>query len=249
MPATALPDGRVLVVGGAEVGSGQEPSPAAPAEVFDPATGTWQPAPAPTLDASYRVALQLADGTVLFAGGWSDWARNGSAVAERFDARSGAWLAAAPMSVARYYHAGVALPDGRVLMAGGTYIGGWRIGPISYDHQSTEAYDPLANVWAATGPMQAVRVGHALALLPGARLLAVGGQDEDDPSAEVLDLVAGTWRVVGSTSVHRLYGHTATPLPDGRIMVLGGSDQPDVEIFDPTTETWLTAGPGPPTED
>jgi len=58
--ATRLANGRVLVVGGAEVST---------AELYDPPTGTWLPAGALSEPAGLLVAVRLADGRVLVAGG------------------------------------------------------------------------------------------------------------------------------------------------------------------------------------
>jgi hypothetical protein len=59
--AVAMRDGRVLVVSGTTTA------------VYDPATATWtvtEPLPGGRYDAS---AVLLPDGSVLVAGGWSDW--------------------------------------------------------------------------------------------------------------------------------------------------------------------------------
>src|SRR5262245_51766414 len=54
--ATRLADGRILVVGGAEVST---------AELYDPASGTWSPAGTLSEPAGLIVAVRLADGRVL----------------------------------------------------------------------------------------------------------------------------------------------------------------------------------------
>ena len=71
--ATLLPDGKVLVTGGSK--SAQNPNqqstdPAYEAEMWDPATGTWQTMAGFTIYRGYHsVALLLPDGRVLSAGG------------------------------------------------------------------------------------------------------------------------------------------------------------------------------------
>lgn len=63
----ALPDGRVLIGGGAEQ-----------AEVYDPAAGTIVTVPGATLDASlYSTATLLNDGRVLLAGGYAQGGQPG----------------------------------------------------------------------------------------------------------------------------------------------------------------------------
>ena len=71
--ATLLPDGKVLVTGGSR--SAQNPNqestdPAYEAEMWDPATGTWQTMAGFTIYRGYHsIALLLPDGRVLSAGG------------------------------------------------------------------------------------------------------------------------------------------------------------------------------------
>lgn len=60
LTATRLGNGRVLVVGGADV---------AIAEQYDPPTRTWIPAGTLNEPRGLHVALRLADGRVLVAGG------------------------------------------------------------------------------------------------------------------------------------------------------------------------------------
>ena len=64
--AALLPDGRVLVIGG---GAGtQDRSTESTAEIYDPATGVFTPAPAPTTNRLGATAVSLADGNVLVLG-------------------------------------------------------------------------------------------------------------------------------------------------------------------------------------
>jgi hypothetical protein len=63
--ATALPDGRVLVVGGWS----RSASPAS-AVIWDPATETFGPTGSPAEERSRHTATLLIDGRVLVVGGW-----------------------------------------------------------------------------------------------------------------------------------------------------------------------------------
>lgn len=67
--ATVLADGRVLVAGGSTTGKGDINE--ATAEIYDPATGLFADAGDMVTPRSHGRANRLADGSVLFAGGWA----------------------------------------------------------------------------------------------------------------------------------------------------------------------------------
>jgi hypothetical protein len=66
--AALLPDGRVLVVGG--FGSSGDRTVARTAEIYDPDTGRFTPAPAPTGDRRAATAITLDNGDVLVLGNY-----------------------------------------------------------------------------------------------------------------------------------------------------------------------------------
>jgi hypothetical protein len=84
--AALLPDGRVLVVGG--FGSSGDRTVARTAELYDPDTGQFTPAPAPTRDRRAATAVTLANGDVLVLGNYPGngglWPDTDSPTAEIF---------------------------------------------------------------------------------------------------------------------------------------------------------------------
>lgn len=68
-PATRLTDGTVLIAGGEMIGG----SGSAGANLFVPATGTFEYAGAMTIGRGLHRATALPDDTVLITGGWSVW--------------------------------------------------------------------------------------------------------------------------------------------------------------------------------
>jgi hypothetical protein len=84
--AALLPDGRVLVVGG--FGSSGDRTVARTAEIYDPDTGEFTPAPAATRDRRAATAITLANGDVLvlgnYAGNGGMWPDTDSSTAEIF---------------------------------------------------------------------------------------------------------------------------------------------------------------------
>jgi hypothetical protein len=84
--AALLPDGRVLVIGG--FGSSGDRTVARTAEIYDPSTGQFTPAPAPTRDRRAATAITLATGDVLVLGNYPGnggmWPDTDSPTAEIF---------------------------------------------------------------------------------------------------------------------------------------------------------------------
>jgi N-acetylneuraminic acid mutarotase len=158
--ATALPDGKVLVVGGTDTG-----------EVYDPSTGQWT---ATAAMAGVRVghsAALLADGKVLVAGGMAG--TGAGAFAELYDPGSGQWTATGDMVEGRIYHTATPLAGGRVLVTGGIDS----VIDAGVPRTSVELYDPGTGQWTVTESMAVVRNGYTATLLADGTVLVTGGSD------------------------------------------------------------------------
>ena len=232
---TLLPNGEVLVAGGASGPSGWLSS----AELYHPASGTWTMISDMTMPRQWHSATLLANGKVLVAGGTPGgyW----SSSAELYDPATGTWTAIAAMKSARGSHTATLLPSGKVLVTGGA-------GPGNPIIASAELYDPATGAWAWTGSMSAARYYHTATLLPNGKVLVVGGASNGATlsSAELYDPTTGTWTTAGAMTA--LYeGITATLLPNGKVLVAGGLDSSGAfstatELYDPATGTWRTTG-------
>jgi N-acetylneuraminic acid mutarotase len=215
--ATLLPDGRVLVAGGAdEVFNSLDST-----EIYDPSTGIWSPTGNLQHGRRRHTATLLPDGRVLVAGGVGSpqFPMQG---AEIYDPTTGTWSATGSMGTGRYYHTATVLPNGQVLVAGGG-----RIAVLPSGHEAfadVEVYDPSTGEWTPRTSMATPRAAHTATLLPFGSLLIVGR----DSTAEVFD-PAGHWSSTGTLSEGNRRGHTATLLRDGRVLVAGGSVD---DIFD-----------------
>ena len=111
--ATLLPDGKVLVAGGA-LGFGRA---LASAEVYDPDAGSWSAIDGP-IEARYdHTATLMATGAVLVVGGVSGDAPMESV--ELYDPRSERWSATTNLAAARTRHTATLLTDGNVIVVGG----------------------------------------------------------------------------------------------------------------------------------
>jgi hypothetical protein len=238
--ATLLHDGRVLVVGGFD-GKASTAS----AELYDPKTGTFGPAGSMATVRWNDSATLLTDGRVLIAGGDS---RSGNsdtdqlASAELFDPTTGAFSPTGSMTAARAGHTATLLPDGRVLVAGGfTNRPPNAMGSMSL--ASTELYDPQTRTFSATGfSLAEPRIGHVAIMLPGGRVLIVGGDagmSVGYPTAEIFDASKGASTLVSSNVSVR--GNPATMLlPNGKVLFVAYGL---AITFDPATNSFGRSTP------
>ncbi len=171
--ATLLPNGMVLVTGGAP---DTLPSPSADAaELYDPGTGTFKSTGYMTgTSIGAQTASPLINGRVLVAGGGTDFQR--LAGAGVYDPSTGTFTATGSMAMVREWHTGTLLPDGTVLVAGGESEGCTNgicqfIGSVA----NTELYDPSTGTFAAAANMSGRREVHTATLLVDGRVLVAGG--------------------------------------------------------------------------
>ena len=130
--ATALVDGRVVVIGGWEFlsQSATGPEELASVEIWDPASRTFSGAEAMTEARSGHTATLLNSGDVLIIGGSG---------AELWHPATGAFSSAGTLIDPRVAHTSTLLPDGRVLVIGGITPDG--VGPRSHA-PTAELWDP-----------------------------------------------------------------------------------------------------------
>jgi len=161
--ATLLPDGKVLIAGGADDNGSQNALTGA--ELYEPATGTFSTTGSMiTGRASQGSAALLLTGKVLFPGGCGN--SGPLASAELYNETTGAFSATGSMTTARCYHTAALLPTGEVLIAGGT------------TGSSAELYEPTKGAFTATGSMTTGGIDFvmpAATLLPDGEVLVAGG--------------------------------------------------------------------------
>jgi large repetitive protein len=113
--AALLPDGDVLVTGGATPDGGASLT---SAELYNPATGKWSTTGSMN-DARFGATVTaLPDGTVLAAGGCSTCS-NQPALSTAEVYNNGFWFPVHSMTQPRVFQSATALPGGSVLVAGG----------------------------------------------------------------------------------------------------------------------------------
>jgi len=241
--ATLLSNGKVLIAGGF-TGSNGYYSYLSSAEVYDPATSTWNSL-GMTMGRAFHTATLLRNGKVLVAGGFGSIGSLSSA--EVYDPATGIWSSTNSMNTARQNHTATLLPNGKVLVAGGH-----RFINISFSYlNSAELYDPATGSWSTTSSMSTPRQDHTATLLPNGKVLVAGGYTSTSPyylsSVEIYDPATGSWSTTSSMSMARS-SYTATLLPNGKVLIAGGSTSTSpyylssAEIYDPATGTWSTTG-------
>jgi hypothetical protein len=233
--ATLLPDGRVLIAGGMRRNQDFYRS----AEIFDPASGKFQPTGEMLMARVGHAAVLLRSGKVLIAGGWVGHGTTDEA--ELYDPATGKFTEIAHMTMKRGRPEATLLRDGNVLITGG---GSDTDGPGS-SILSAEVLDPATLTFRPTGPMHHARIAHTATLLANGRVLIAGGRgSEVNASTELYDPKTETFSETGRMVTAR-YKHTAGLLPDGRVLLAGGSDERDwhgtlssAEIYDPQRGTF-----------
>lgn len=236
--ATHLPDGRVLVIGGASsLSSGTNT-----AEVFDPATSKWSfVRPSDGSHAAHTATL-LPDGRVLVIGGFLQ------SEVEIYDPKTDTWSVRAAMGKSRGGHTTTVLPSGKVLVAGGG---------TDWTNASDEVflYDPVTDERKDMPPMSTPRVGHVAGLLPSGKVIVVGGANgsvllaERLATAEIFDPKTKTWSPAPTANAKRAFA-VSHVLPSGNFVVIGGDpngilspgDEKSAEVFDESKNAWIKAG-------
>jgi hypothetical protein len=235
--ATLLPDGTVLIAGGAALAS---------AEIYDPATDTFTAlAPMAALRRGHTASLLIdAQGRakVLLAGGY-DIGNHGWAVAtaEIYDATARRFTATGPMGVARESHRTAVLADGSVLVTGGNYLA------------SAERYRPELGLFVDVGAMSVDRAAHSTTLLDDGEVLLAGGWDVA-VAALATGETYGPGAYSGTSATGPMVGprlmHTATLMADGSVLLVGGRSAytegdtlSRAECFDRATRTFAPTGP------
>ena len=139
------------------------------------------------------------------------------------------------MPVARAAHSAVALADGRVLLIGGCVRESCEAGP---DSSTVDVFDPRSKRFEPAGKLLSPRVGTTAAVLPGGRVLIVGGWAGPivTGSTEIFDPATGSSRAGPDLSLPKADMAVAT-LRDGRVLLAGGYDGRnavgEIELFNP----------------
>jgi hypothetical protein len=166
---TSLP-GRALAVGGFSLAGGVSGA----AYLFDPRTSAWTSAGQLHTARFGHTATRLEDGRVVVTGGWN---RRSLDSVEIYEPARSSWTVAGKLEQARHTHTATLLPGGSLLITGGQngavleagfYLSGIPVPTI-------ETFDPSTGQSRVAGRLGSPHFYHSASLLPGGRVLLLGG--------------------------------------------------------------------------
>jgi hypothetical protein len=241
--AALLPDGKVLIAGGADFESSGTTA-LSSAELFDPATNAFAATGSMSTARYGATATTLADGRVLIAGGNDSPTPTISyATTELYDPHTGTFSPGGTMIRGRSRQTATLLADGRVLITGGIEY----VNDTVADLAEAELYDPRTNGFTATGALSTARSYQTATRLADGRVLVAGGGGSDDAhlSAEIYDPARAMFTATGSLTTPR-YKDAAVLLPDGRVLFIGGAQDTlaldTAELYDPAKGSFSSTG-------
>ena len=205
--AVALPEGRVVVIGGL----GRDAQPTGIIEMYDPTEDVFRKVGELQVGRTDHSATLLPDGGILVAGGVSRDFKNLSS-AEIIDSRTFDTRVLVPgMCHARHEHVATLLRDGRILITGGRGVDARR---------TAEVFDPGSQRFQRAGPVNhCTEERHSATLLSDGKVLLLSGESAGLFIPETGEFRALEWR--GAPGGPRV-GHSATLLRSGDVLIVGG---------------------------
>ena len=237
---TLLGNGAVLLAGGLNAGGDSVNS----VETYLNGGFSLDPNAMSTPRDSHTATL-LANGNVLIAGGENGFGNNLN-TAEIYHAADGTFSAPITMTSAHVAHTATLFTSGplqgKVLIVGGDISAPAANVPTN----AAELYDPVANTFTATGPLNVARANHVAVLLPNGKVLIAGGvnsSNQAEGSAELYDPVAQTFSFTGPLGFAQS-SPAAVLLANGQVLVLGGTGSAgqdnQAQMYNPVSGTFST---------
>jgi len=163
-----LPDGRVLLMGGAIAGV-----PTATTYIFNPSTGSVVAGPNMTSARAWFAVETLRDGQILAIGGFTS-AGVATTTTEVFDPVQMVWSAiVTELSERRGYARSALLPDGKVIAFSGDAPDGGGV-PAGTAAAQTDLFDPVTRSWSPLFDSYAV-IAPSVVTLETGEILSAGG--------------------------------------------------------------------------
>lgn len=227
---TLLLDGRVLVIGGFGGPFAYASTALASAEVWDPATGRFQPAGSMADPRVGHSATMLPDGRVLVIGGIGPAGTIASA--ELWHPETGQFSEAGSLRLGRSGHASVLLPNGQVLVAGGRNAEGAGVGDAElWSGPSTNRLTGAISFLDNPPDVTTTRLLDGRVLIAGVYLVPPGFKG----------VIVNSWPIAAPNEFAEMSrsreGHAATLLASGDVLITGGGPTGTSEAS-ATAELW-----------
>jgi PKD repeat protein len=225
-----LADGRVMVVGGQNVGThiGIPTT-----SIFNPVTGTWSRGADMAYARWYPTLTTMADGRAFVSSG-DDQNKARVDTPEIYDPATDRWTSTTPKSQGLYPFT-YQLPSGKLYEAG--------------TKTSTSFFDATTGTWSGgpTAKFGSASYSESGAMYAPGKILRAGGGDPAMNRTQVVDMTASSpaWEETAPMANPRRRMNTPILL-DGSIMAVGGTRTSDDasqailegEIWSPDTKTW-----------
>ncbi len=244
----AVVDGKIYVIGGSNYDVWVVNS----TFQYDPVADTWRTKSSmPTSRSNFGIAVY--EGKIYCIGGDVGTDRPvPTDITEIYDPITDTWETRAPMPTARYDLAANVV-EGKIYLIGGfDYIG-------PYCLNITEVYDPATDTWTAKASMPTGVMSYASAVLDN-KIFVLAGRVYTDTSGydcnltQIYDPILDSWIYGPDLPEPVTYATSAVTsgiMAPKRIYVLGGRQVLDAvnftQIYDPTSDTWITGTPMPTT--
>ncbi len=209
--------------------------------IYDPGTNTWSGGAAmPVPDALHHIQL-AAIGTKIYAiGGLATWKGPAATTVMIYETTTNSWSQGATMPWPRGA-AGIAVHQGKIYVAGGM--------SSSIPTARFDVYDPVADSWTQLPDMPRTRE-HFHAVVANGKLWAIGGRNFGITNyvtqTDAYDFSSGQWQTGFAPMLTPRGGYGANVV-GGEIVVMGGEGggiaRPEVEAYNPSTDTWRTLTP------
>ena len=220
---------------------------------YDPATGTWTTlAPQTVVPTVDHGAAHYSNGKIYFFGGLINNFAESNALGI-YDIATDSWSTGAPLTIGGQPYgigsAASAIINGKLYVAGG----------IHNENQAenttvTVAYDPATDSWSQLADMPSGR-NHAAGGTYNGKLYVFAGRQGPNIGSPgfndtfIYDPATDTWTTGASVPTARS-GMGNAPELNGELYVIGGEvggpfagTFEEVEVYDPTTDTWRTETP------
>ena len=241
----ALPDGRIITVGGGGISPTDENT---NVTGYQEPNQTWAQLASNAFPTWYASTTVLANGNLLRLGGVGGTNNTSPQVPEEYSPAADQWttLSQNPALLPMYPFTYVR-PDGTVAVTGATEV-----------PEPLMSYDPTTETWTTSDPN--VVDGGSSAMYDTGKVIKAGSSYGNNPvgndsasaaTAYVTDLTQATptWTQTGSMAYPRSFLNL-TPLPDGTVLATGGGTTMDAsntsdgvlpaEDWNPATGQWTT---------